>query len=224
MGKNKKVKRKRTKSKLTIAAMNNDMAAAQDTFLRSLSPRTRTHFFSSTHVTPERRAEIWERQADVGEDLVDRCAWATPDARLLNVFRHFGPVVEVGCGANAYWSRWMHAAGGVDVVALDANVAGGGRISGPSESHQRLDGTHTRGFAIRQGSPETLSRDDKLRKSGRTLFLCYPDEEDGPAANEEEGPMSMAAACLEHFSGSTIIHVGELYSDTLSLDQAPFGR
>ena len=148
----------------------------------------------------------------------------TPDARLLNVFRHFGPVVEVGCGANAYWSRWMHAAGGVDVVALDANVAGGGRISGPSESNQMLDDTHKRGFAIRQGSPETLSRDDKLRKSGRTLFLCYPDEEDGPAANEEEGPMSMAAACLEHFSGSTIIHVGELYSDTLSLDQAPFGR
>jgi hypothetical protein len=36
--------------------------------------------------------------------------------------------------------------------------------------------------------------------------------------------MSMAAACLEHYTGSTIIHVGELYGDTLSLEQAPFGR
>ena len=34
----------------------------------------------------------------------------------------------------------------------------------------------------------------------------------------------MAASCLEHFTGNTIIHVGELYGDTLSLEQAPFGR
>ena len=34
----------------------------------------------------------------------------------------------------------------------------------------------------------------------------------------------MAASCLEHYTGEYVIHVGELYGDTLSLEQAPFGR
>jgi len=202
------------------------MAAAQQNFLGSLSPQTISHFFSSTHVTPERRAEVWENQADVGENLVDQYAWATPDSRLLKVFQHFGPIVEVGCGANAYWSKWMNAEGGVNVVALDINFfAGGGKISGNSKTNNTSNSTNKQGLVIRQGSPETLSQDYEIRN--RTLFLCYPDEEDrqtGGDNEEEELPLSMAAACLEHFTGSTIIYVGELYSDTLSLDQAPFGR
>jgi hypothetical protein len=96
---------------------NNPLLTAQQHFLNSLSPTERNHFFSSTHVTPERRAEIWEEQADLGETLVNSYAWATPDPRLIKVFQHFAPIVEVGCGANAYWSRWMNAVGGVDVIA-----------------------------------------------------------------------------------------------------------
>jgi hypothetical protein len=120
----------------------------------------------------------------------------------------------------------MHSAGGVDVVALDIDVfSGGGRISGKSNTNHKSDGSTKKGLAIRRGSPETLSDEDELRN--RTLFLCYPDEEHYEKGGDEEEqgpPMSMAAACLENFSGSTIIHVGELYADTLSLDQAPFGR
>eukprot|EP00957_Ditylum_brightwellii_P006732 511101-Ditylum_brightwellii.AAC.1 len=38
-------------------------------------------------------------------------------------------------------------------------------------------------------------------------------------------PMSLGYQCLENYTGNTIIHVGELYTDnTLSLEQAPWGR
>lgn len=204
----------------------NPLLTAQQKFLKSLSPKIRDHFFSNAHVTPEERAEIWEKQADLGENVVNAYSWATPDPRLLPVFQHFGPIVEVGCGANAYWSKWMNAEGGVDVVALDVSLDEGGKISA-------LDGTEMTkkskksktGLIIRQGGPDTLAEDAELQD--RTLFLCYPDEEDHQMDDcDEDGvpPLSMAAACLENYNGSTIIHVGELYGDTLSLEQAPFGR
>ena len=88
---------------------DNPLLKQQQHFLNSLSPQVRSHFFSSTHVTPAERAEVWEKQADLGEALVNSFAWATPDHRLLKIFQHFGPIVEVGCGANAYWSKWMNS-------------------------------------------------------------------------------------------------------------------
>ena len=223
---------------------DNPLLTAQRRFLDSLTPKAmRDNFFSPAHVSPERRAEIWEEQADLGESLVNAYAWATPDPRLLRVFRHFGPIVEVGCGANAYWSRWMNSMGGVDVVALDASLEGGGKFSSSEDRRgdkrrKKIEAENgvirARKLVIRKGGPATLSKDAEIRDSGRTLFLCYPDEEDyqkedgGDDVDEDNDedapPISMAAACLEHYTGSTIIHVGELYGDTLSLEQAPFGR
>lgn len=130
----------------------------------------------------------------------------------------------------------------MDVVALDMSLEDGGKLSAHNMSSKTADKckptchVKTGSLEIRPGGPESLSNDADLRKSGRTLFLCYPDEEDydykqvvNDDENEEENgnnapPTSMAAACLEHFTGSTVIHVGELYGDTLSFDQAPFGR
>ena len=90
------------------------------------------------------------------------------------------------------------------------------------------DGKH---FAVRKGGPDVLSS-DSMRN--RALFLCYPDEDDqhaGGTAGQcgEDGdellpPLSMGAACLEHYQGDIVIHVGELHGDTLSMDQAPWGR
>lgn len=34
----------------------------------------------------------------------------------------------------------------------------------------------------------------------------------------------MAAECLEHFRGSTLLHAGELFGDTPMMDKAPWGR
>ncbi|KAL7499929.1 hypothetical protein ACHAWT_008063 [Skeletonema menzelii] len=225
MGKSKKKKQQQ------VAHDSNPLLIEQRKFITSLPKQARSHFFSPTHITPEQRAEIWEDQADLGEKLVDDFAWATPDSRLLPVFKHFGPIVEVGCGANAYWAKWMHNEGGVDVVAFDVSLNEGGKISASKKSNKSDSSSKTRnkkkGLEIREGGPEKLSEDAEMKD--RTLFLCYPDEDIMPAKTDESEeednrPLSMAAACLEHYSGDTIIYVGELFCDTLSVDQAPWGR
>ena len=58
----------------------------------------------------------------------------------------------------------------------------------------------------------------------RALFLCYPDEEEFNTDGSDNQCETMGAACLEHFQGDIVIHVGELYGDTVSMDQAPWGR
>lgn len=213
----------------------NPLLTAQRKFITSLPKEVRSHFFSPTHLTPEQRAQIWEDQADLGETLVNSYAWATPDSRLLPVLKHFAPIVEIGCGANAYWAKWMHD-GGVDVIAFDVSLKEGGKISSGSNKKAQKNGstnaTHAKkGLIIREGGPEMLSEDPEIKDSDRALFLCYPDEEDMPSSQpvddeseERYQPLSMAAACLEHFTGDTIIHVGEVFGDSLSIDQAPFGR
>jgi len=76
---------------------------------------------------------------------------------------------------------------------------------------------------VRRGGPEVLSEDASLSK--RTLFLCYPDEDDEDDDHDDERPaVSLAARCLEHYRGTTVVHVGELMGDTLSMAQAPWGR
>ena len=171
---------------------------------------------------------------------MNKYAWATPDERVLKVFQHFAPIVEVGCGSNAYWAKWMHDVGGVDVIAFDVSLESGGKIHA-KDGKKKKKGTQeedskTDGLTIRRGGPSVLSTDANVQD--RTLFLCYPDEEEYEASdsedeedsytghdiNDESKPKSMAAACLQHFTGSTIIHVGELYGDTLGLDQSPWGR
>ena len=50
-----------------------------------------------------------------------------------------------------------------------------------------------------------------------SLFLCYPDD-------LEDGKGSLAHRCLQRFGGNTIVHVGELFGDTVLADAAPWGR
>lgn len=179
-------------AKTKIHHDTNPLLTAQQKFLNSLSSKARTHFFSPTHVTPDERAEIWENQADLGEKFINSYAWATPDPRLLKVFQHFGPIIEIGCGANAYWSRWMHTEGNVDVIAYDLSLDDGGMITSAEKKKSRKknetkDGNiKSGGLAIRQGGPEVLSEDEEIRDSKRTLFLCYPDEEDQNDVGEGE--------------------------------------
>jgi hypothetical protein len=195
----------------------NPLLEQHKAYLEALSDHERNNFFSNTKLDADRRAEMWMDQADLGEALVNQYSWATPDDRAIRILRHFSPLVEIGCGANAYWCKTMKAAG-IDVVGYDVHPNEGGKI----------DKTHKGkvGFAVKQGGPEVLAH-----FKDRTLFLCYPDED---VSNEkqrtedededESTPTSMAASCLEYFKGEYVVHVGELYSDTLSMDQAPWGR
>lgn len=160
-------------------------------------------------------------------------------------------IVEMGCGSNAYWARMMKDHG-VNVMAFDAFLGKGGKISeietrtkgdeSPSQTargkkRKRFKGekdpwssnvkTFPDGFKIYKGGPEVLKRKD-LQKRG-VLFLCYPDEDilmpetTGMEHYNDDG-QSLGATCLEYFKGDIVIHVGEIFGDTPSMDQAPWGR
>lgn len=202
----------------------NPLMTQQAKFLSSLSVKEKTHFFDEKQVDPERRAEIWMEQADLGEMLVRDYAWATPDDRALRVLRHFSPLIEIGCGSNAYWCRMMTQTG-IDVIGFDIDPVKGGKIPG-NQKGSRAETANDKGvsFTVKKGGPEVLQN---TKYAKRTLFLCYPDEdvlETGDGEDEAQ-PLSLGAACLEFFQGDTVIHVGELFSDSsLSMEQAPWGR
>jgi hypothetical protein len=66
---------------------------------------------------------------------------------------------------------------------------------------------------VHKGGPTAVQ---KKEHRGHTLFLCYPDD-------FENGAESMAEQTLMRFPGDTVIHAGELWSDTLCKPGA-FGR
>ena len=217
MGKKNKKSKKSTSS--------NPLLEQQRTYLQSLSDNDRENFFSNSLVDPDRRAQLWMDQADLGSGLVDRYSWATPDERALRILKKFSPIVEVGCGANAYWCRAMKASG-IDVLGYDIKPKEGGKINS-----DKKEGEAMHSFPTMTGGPEVLAKE---HLKNRTLFLCYPDEEtmdseedkddDADAEVDGGGLQSLGSSCLEHFQGKYVVHVGELYGETLSLDQAPWGR
>ena len=142
-------------------------------------------------------------------ELVNRYAWAIPSPDALRIVKAFAPIVEIGCGSNAYWASCMQREG-IDVVAYDINVETGGKIQRKGEGPKQSQRQSKAPSLVRQGGPSKLKE-----HSDRTLFLCYPDE-------EGEG---IGAQCLEHFTGTHVIHVGEtIWDATLSKDQCPWGR
>jgi hypothetical protein len=131
-------------------ATTNPLLEKQKAYLASLSDNDRDNFFCNDLVEPERRAQVWMDQADLGSDLVDKYSWATPDARALAILKQFSPIVEVGCGANAFWCRAMKAAG-IDVVGYDMKPKEGGKIDRQNQ--------HEHGFPLKAGGPEVLEKE-----------------------------------------------------------------
>ena len=246
---------KRMKTKPTKQSSNsnrtNPLLNQQQTYLTSLSQYERDNFFSTSKIGPDRRAELWMEQADLGEALVNQYAWATPDDRAIRILNHFAPLVEIGCGANAYWCQIMKAAG-IDIVGYDKFPEGGGTIhtqqmqeKNKNVSNKNINNStnnttsnnNTKNnnnnnkinkFPVKQGGPNVLAN-----FKDRTLFLCYADEDispndtdidNNPDTDGGESTPSMGATCLDHYKGQYVIHVGELFGDTLSMEQAPWGR
>jgi hypothetical protein len=192
---------------------SNPLLTQQTAFLESLSKTERNDYFSPT-LDPSRRAELWMQQADLGERLVNSYSWATPDQRAIRILRHFSPIVEIAAG-QGYWLQMMKD-NGIDAVGYDVDLEQGGKIAKATPG-RRNNNNQVR---VKQGGPSVLSRQEN---SKRTLFLCYPDEEVGDSESDSMG--SLSSACLVHYTGDYIIHVGELFVDsTLSMDQAPWGR
>jgi hypothetical protein len=242
--KNKPTDKPQEKKKPIDNNSNNPLLEQQRKFLQSLTPQDRDGFFSDALVPPERRAELWMAQAQVGEELVNNYAWATPNDQAMRILKHLSPLVEIGCGANAYWLKLMQRQAGIDIVGYDVNLEQGGTIVDTDNSNatKQLDRNKRKGsdpsFRIRQGGPNVLELKENAK---RTLFLCYPDEDDQePEEQDDEdednnnnydddrepqAPTSMGWRCLDHYQGDHVIHVGELFSDAnLSIDQAPWGR
>ena len=205
---------------------HNPLWREQRQFLDGLPEQVRDNLFSSD-IEADVRAEIWEKQAVLGETLINEYAWATPDDRAVNIIKQFSPIIEIGCGRNAYWANLLQEAG-VDVIAYDVSPGSGGQVGegGTQIQTQRPKKKYKKGVRsrvqVRQGGPEVL-RGKKIRKSGRSLLLCYPDE-GFLVGEEEEESSSLGSACLDNFSGTHVIHVGELFGDSLSMLNAPFGR
>ena len=130
---------------------------------------------------------------------------------------------------------------GVDIVAYDIDIDHGGMIvpnfdnsknagevSSQNENMKKSDKEPSySNLKVKKGGPELLS-EESILKSNHTLMLCYPDEDIFlQEADESEfppEPTSLGVQCLEHFQGEHIIHIGELYADTLSMEQTPWGR
>ena len=174
-----------------------------------LTHQERTEFFSPS-ITPERRAELWMDQAELGEQLVNQYAWATPNPTAIRILKEFSPLVELGCGANAYWSRLCQQ-NGIDGVGYDLELdEQGGKINSGKKKHkkQKKQPPQLPSF-LKHGGPSVLSTDPEC--ANRTLLLCYPDEEDLERPEDYDNPdetvSSMGAQCLAHFQGQYVIHV-----------------
>lgn len=118
--------------------------------------------------------------------LCQRFAWAIPNDEALEAMAKHSPIVEVGAGSG-YWA-WLLRQRGVDVVAYDIEPPVG-------RGHQnRYHETCAEPWT------EVLEGDaDKLTEHGdRALFLCWPPYN-----------TAMASSCLERYSGSTLLYVGE---------------
>jgi hypothetical protein len=235
----KKKPSKTTTSTTTSTSTSNPLYTKQQAFLNQLRSDTERNELFSPKITPERRAELWMQQADLGESLVNDYAWATPNETAIRICKEFSPLLEIGCGANAYWCQVLKKAS-VDIVGHDSNAQAGGKIE---EQQEQPASSNKKKKKSKKNNKKEQKVENVLQKvlqdhPDRTLFLCYPDDEDeepeeggiptAPLFDEDGNPApppSMAAQCLEHYTGQYIIHVGELFLDAnYSIDQAPWGR
>lgn len=168
-------------------------------------------------------------------------AFAVPSEGALTLLAQHAPIIEMGAGTG-YWVHLLQARG-VDACAFDARpplLAGsgsgsgsgsggdgagacgsknggksggksggkgggssgskGGGGSGEAPSQNTFHGGCPAFTTVLPGSPKLLA---ETRWRQHTLFLCYP-----------PNGRPMARECLEHFGGSTLVHVGEWRGDT----------
>lgn len=129
-------------------------------------------------------------------------AWAIPDERAVRIVTSLSPVIEVGSG-RGYWGRLVQDAGGV-IHCYDKYPEDPYTEPGEDRNPNWCD--------VKKGGPESVLRHPDCD----TLMLCYPDD-------FEDQDTSVALECMELFKGSTVIHVGELYGQTVCKPGA-FGK
>lgn len=185
------IKSRRTKRRRLRSVDGLDSFEAEFRQLRATVPSWQELY--EPHVSDKIRLESWMRIDVIGQHLCQKYAWAVPDERTLQIIRHFQPIVEIGAG-KGYWAKLLRDRN-TDIIAVDKYLC---------------DKTWT----------EVIEGDSKIlcdaSMAGRTLLLCYPDENEPVSVN-----------CLEHYTGEYVIHIGEMITTGGTISgppQAPFGR
>ncbi|CAH1230652.1 Hypp328 [Branchiostoma lanceolatum] len=99
----------------------------------------------------------------------------------------------VSVGAGVGYWEFLLQQRGCDVLAFDSNEL-------------YPEGLHY--IDVKKGGPEVLTS-----HGDRALFLTWPDSDESS---------TLSTDCLNHYNGDVIIHVGELFGETLSSD--PWGQ
>lgn len=125
----------------------------------------------------------WMMESRVREPFAMRYSWAIPNPAALDCLVKHSPIVEIGAGTG-YWASLATRAG-ADVIAFDRALPGPENRFHPTASSLCFD--------VKPGGPE-----DAARFPERTLFLCWP-----PQDND------MAYEALECYRGNTLLFAGE---------------
>jgi hypothetical protein len=131
---------------------------------------------------------LYQNPLSVRENLVRLFAWAIPNREAVNRIAKESPIVEMGAGTG-YWAKLLRDEG-ADVVSYDAAPP-------PSAANQWHDSDGV--VPVKLWSPVEIGTPNALvQHQDRALFLCWP-------------PYStpMAAECLTHWKGKTLLIVGE---------------
>jgi hypothetical protein len=133
-------------------------------------------------VPPDLRKLSLERYL-LRQRMVARFAWAFPTAEAIALLLDHAPLVEMGAGTG-YWAWLVRQAGG-DILAFDRYP--------PPDPRNRWHAGEKQWTEVRPGGARLLAR-----HPGRTLFLCWPPQDE-----------PMAVQCLEVFRGDVVVYVGE---------------
>uniref|UniRef100_A0A7S2X6L1 Methyltransferase n=1 Tax=Lotharella oceanica TaxID=641309 RepID=A0A7S2X6L1_9EUKA len=151
----KKKKSKKTKKKKSHVPVVKDLKKGTNPFLTEYKkaiakfPQDMDQFLDPNLKGGDiRRALLFEMLPD---EMPERYAWAVPDDRALKIIAHFGPVIEIACGAG-YWGR-MLLDRGVDWIGYDT---------------RQFDEAWA---MVKVGGPAALKD-----FPSRSLMLCYPDD------------------------------------------------
>jgi hypothetical protein len=134
-------------------------------------------------VPPHQRKLTFERYV-ARQRMVARYAWAVPTNEAIELLLRHAPLVEMGAGTG-YWAWLVRQAGG-DILAFDRYP--------PPDPRNRWHAGERQWTEVMPGGPRLLHR-----HPGRTLFLCWPPEDE-----------PMAAQCLDAYDGDTLVFAGEL--------------
>jgi len=152
-------------------------------------------------IDDKRRGDLFEAE---DEEAMEQYAWAIPDERALRICAHHAPLVEMGAGAG-YWARLLRDGqdvGSPDIIrSFDRDVGDKAKAAGVPVKQAWTQ--------VEQGGVEKLSQ-----FGDSTLLLLYPDDLD---MREDPSELPLSVAALKCYKGQTVIHVGELLGQTLTV-------